>query len=121
MCIQTIIQSQHHQQLLLQSQKKEKVNDGSQPMPDRTKKDSVTDLDFNSASAPQISDIQKVTQFFNNVSFLGSYEYQASKNEHSSSKGQIGITSPEVALRPMSYREKVSQLKGELRSLLYKE
>lgn len=90
-------------------------------MPDRTKKDSVNDLDFNSASAPQISDIQKVTQFFNNVSFLGSYEYQASKNEHSMSKGQTGAMAPEVALRPMSYREKVSQLKGELRSLLYKE
>jgi len=55
------------------------------------------------------------------VSFLGSYEYQASKNEYSISRGQTGATSPEVALRPMSYREKVGQLKGELRSLLYKE
>ena len=56
--------------------------------------------------------------YFTNISLVGSFAYEDGGKGAADSAEAAGGKQPDPAPRPMSYQEKVSQLKAELRSLL---
>lgn len=110
-CILSLQQSQGQQQA--RQEKSTEQKDDKPQAPEKSKKDAAKSSDATSEEASHVSDIQRVTKYFANISLVGSYSCEGAESSESAGGKQT-----DAAHRAMSYLEKVGHLRAELRALL---
>ena len=115
LAIRTLSLQQSPEQPQGQDSKDAEEKDGRSKGQEKDKKEAGRSADGSTKAAPQVTDIQRVNMYFTNISLVGSYACEPGQMEPSESRGG---KQAEAAEKTMSYLEKVSHLRGELRALL---